>query len=131
MALYANHVRENHRITKARQDIDAAQTIEGCDCIWDVSTIGAGGYTVTVAPLDKSRYNQYETVNAERFQPTMIIKCSADASANNVLVVSSDGAGGTTTHYTFAANYSVTPRYIALRISATKGADGTDIWELA
>lgn len=130
MALYANTARAPKGLTKARQNIDAVQTIEGADCIWNIATAGAS-YDVTVAPLDLSRYNQYQTMGADRVQPEIIIKCSVDTSANNVAIKSSNGAGGTTTHYTFAADYSVTPRYIALRISATLGADGTYLWELA
>lgn len=113
--------------TIARQNITAATTIVGGDCVWNISTIGAGGYAVTVNPIDMSQYNQWR--NSE-LQPVVIIKCAADASANNVTIESSDGAAGTTTHYTFAADYSVTPRYVVLRISATMGADGTYLWEL-
>lgn len=117
-----------HGHTQARADIIAATTIEGNLATWDISTVG-GTYTVTVKEYDTGRRSQYRTdING---QPTVVIKCSSNCSVSNVAVKSSDGAGGTTTHYTFAADYSSTPRYLVLRLSATAGADGTRLWEAA
>lgn len=114
--------------TRNRGAITSAQTIEGNKVIWNCSA-AAAGYNVTVRQYDKTRVNEYD--QDVLVQPVMIIKCSADTSANNVGILTSDGAGGSTTLYTFAADYSVTPRYIALRLSATRGADGSYLWELA
>ena len=124
--LYAIDGKTFHGATQARTDIVEATTAEGNLVTWDISTANAA-YALTIREYDATRYSQYR-VNTN-MQPTIIIKCSVDTSGFNVTVQSSDGAAGTTTHYTFAADYSVTPRFIALRL--TEGADGTLIWELA
>lgn len=125
--LYAGELAKDNDVTIARGAVIAASTIEGNKVVWNITTAGAS-YDLTVAEYDATRTSQYKYVDG---QPVIVIKCSVDCSANNVAVKSSDGAGSTTTHYTFAADYSVTPRYIALRLSATEGADGTRLWELA
>lgn len=117
----------NTRKTIARKNLTATAKIEGTDVIWNISA-AASAFNITVRPYVPTRTSQF-TLNNQ--QPVLVIKCSADCSANNVAVLSSDGAGGTTTHYTFAADYSTTPRYVVLRISATRGADGTFLWQVA
>lgn len=126
--LYAGILASNSGTVRNRAAITSAQTIEGNKVIWNCSS-AAAGYNVTVRQWDKTRRNEYCLDESE--QPVIIIKCSADTSANNVAILTSDGAAGTTTLYTFAADYSVTPRYVALRISATRGADGSYLWEVA
>lgn len=128
MALYAGILASNSGFVRNRGAITAAQTIEGNKVIWNISTAGAS-YDVTVRSYDPTRRNEYD--QDVLGQPVIIIKCSVDTSANNVAVKVSDGAGSTTTIYTFAADYSVTPRYVALRLSATRGADGSYLWESA
>lgn len=128
MALYASILASGTGFVRNRGAIAAAQTIEGNKVIWNISTASAS-YNVTVASYDPTRRSEYDL--DQNGQPVIIIKCSVDTSANNVAVLVSDGAGSTTTIYTFAADYSVTPRYVALRLSATRGANGSYLWESA
>ena len=117
-----------HGDTRATQAVVEATTIYGNKVIWDVSTVGAA-YTVTVGEYDQTDYKNYDVdVNG---QPILVIVCSSDCSVFNVAVKSSDGAGSTTTHATFAADYSTTSRTVVLRLSATLGADGKRLWERA
>jgi len=103
-------------------DIVEATTISGgVNGVWDITTIGAGGYDVLVACYDESRHNDYQN---PPIKPTIVIKCSADASANNVTISNSSGV-----LYTFAADYSVTPGYIVLALSAPTA--GKYVWALA
>lgn len=125
--LYAGELAKENDVTMARAAITAVSTIEGNKVVWNITTVAAA-YDVTVAEYDATRTSQYKYVDG---QPVIVIRCAADCSVQNCSILSSDGAGGTTTHYTFAADYSATPRYIALKLSATEGADGTRIWELA
>jgi hypothetical protein len=127
--LYAYQETKPQGLVKARATaITAAQTVEGNKVTWIVGTpAGQAGYTLTVAEYNKTRTSQY----TDDYQPILVVKCVGDCSSYNVPVVSSDGAGGTTTHYTFAANYTSTPRYLVLRLSATNGADGSLLWEVA
>lgn len=117
-----------HDQTRGRSNVTTTTTVQGNKVIWNISA-AAAAYDVTVEEFDSSRYADYDV--DKNGQPIVVIKCSADCSVNNVGVLSSDGAAGTTTHYTFAADYSVTPRYVALRLSATLGADGKYLWEVA
>lgn len=114
-----------------RVNLTAATTIEGCNVVWNISSAAGGAFDVTVAEYKPSRTAQYNLQPHVVNRPYIIVKCAADCSANNVAVKSSDGAGGTTTHYTFAADYSGTPRYVVLRVASSKAADGTYIWEVA
>lgn len=126
--LYADVLANYNDKTIARSsNITAATTVEGNKVVWVIYS-AAAAYDLTVAEYDSSRVAQYKYLDE---QPTIIIKCVANCSLNNVTVKSSNGAGSTTSHYVFASDYSVTPRYIALRLSATEGADGTRLWELA
>lgn len=127
--LYAGILASNSGTVRNRAAITSAQTIEGNKVIWNCSSAAGGAFDVTVRQYDKTRVNEYD--QDVLGQPVIIIKCSADTSANNVGILTSDGAGGSTTLYTFAADYSVTPRYVALRLSATRGADGSYLWEVA
>lgn len=123
---YAADKATRHGATQARYDITTTTTIEGNLSTWNITT-AAAEYTITVAEYDSTRRSQYRTdING---QPIIVIKCAVDTDTFNVLVVSSDGAGSTTTHMTFDGDYSSTPRYLALRL--TEGADGTYIWEAA
>lgn len=124
---YASDGRVDHGLTKARKNITSVSTIYGSDVVWNISAVAAA-YDVTVGEYDATMYNQYKTIDG---QPCVIIKCAADCSVQNCSILSSDGAAGTTTHYTFAADYSATPRYVVLRLSATMGADGKYLWEVA
>lgn len=125
---YATTDALRHLHTQARSDVVEVTTAEGNLVTWDISTVGAA-YALTIQEYDSSRYAMYKENKHQ--QPTVIIKCTSDCSVFNVTVQSSDGAGGTTTHETFAADYSTNERYTVLRLSATEGADGTLIWELA
>ena len=124
----ANNVQVYNGVTRARSNVTTTTTVQGNKAIWNISA-AAAAYTLTVEEYDSSQYKCYDV--DKDGQPVIIIKCSADCSVNNVAVKSSDGAAGLTTHYTFAADYSSTPRYVALRLSATEGADGTRLWEAA
>jgi hypothetical protein len=124
--LYADALALENDVTMARAAITGVQTVEGNKVIWNITTVAAA-YDVTVAEYDATRAAQYKYLDR---QPTITIRCAADCSVFNVSILSSDGAGGSTTHYTFAADYSATPRYVTLKLSATEGADGTRLWEL-
>ena len=114
---------KNRSVTLA----DEANVILGNNCTWVIGT-QTGSHNLDVLPFDPTNFAEFN--NDER-KPVVVIKCIGDASVNNVVVRTSDGAGGMTTLYTFAADYSGTPRYLALRISATAGADGKFLWEVA
>lgn len=113
---------QNRSVTLA----DANNVIEGGMCTWVIGTQTAN-HNLDIARYDATNYKD----NVAEGKPVIIIKCIGDASGFNVAVRCDDGAAGYTTLYTFAADYSVTPRYIAVRLSATLGADGRRLWELA
>lgn len=134
MALYFSSKYQTHKIdnvfNRSEDLADEASTIEGGACTWVIPTLGATRI-ITVQRYDPTRAAEYLQENGK---PIVVIKCKGDASVNNATIVTSDGAiptAGTTTLYTFAADYSATPRYLVLRVSATSGADGHPLWEVA
>lgn len=133
MAFFKSDTYQTHKIDKvfnrSTSLTDADNTIEGGKCTWVIPTLGASR-TITVLRPDFTRSSQLQQ---EDGKPVIIIKCIGDASVNNAIIVSHNGAitPGTNTLYTFAADYSATPRFIVLRVSATFGADGRPIWEIA
>ena len=97
---------------------DSDNTIEGADVVFVQDTALTGERTVTVRNYDRARYGEYGPgVN----KPVIIIKNAVAANVNNLVI--KDVAGNTL--YTFSADNSVTPAYIALRLKD----DLT--WELA
>ena len=102
--------------------ITTTTTIQGgANGVWNISA-AAGSYDVTVANFDKTHFSDYVTPPNK---PYIIIKCSVDTSANNVAIKNAAGS----TLYTFAADYSVNPRYVVLVLSAP--TTGSFAWALA
>ena len=111
----------NGRRLLITKDITAATTIQGgVNGIWNISAAVAG-FDVLVADYDASHYGDYPTPPTK---PMIVIKCSADCSVQNVTVSNSAGV-----LYTFAADYSVTPRYVVLDLDAPTA--GSNLWKLA
>lgn len=130
MANYQSSYFETHKVDKtfnrSANLADENSSIEGGVCTWIIPTLGASR-TITVLRPDFSRTSEYLLENGK---PIIIIKCVGDASVNTAIISTADGSGSTKTLYTFAADYSATPRYIALRVSTTYGTDGKPVWEL-
>lgn len=105
---------------------DAAATITGNMCTWVIGTQTAT-HNFDIKRFENTDFSEYQPEG----KPVIVIKCIASAAVFNVVIRCDDGAGGYTTLYTFAADYSVTPAYVAVRISDTLGADGRYLWELA
>lgn len=97
---------------------NADATIEGGMCTWVIGTALTAGRTYDVLKFSKGRYAEYPSV--KEIKPHIIIKCAVNTAANNATITS-----GGSTLFTFAADYSVTPAYVVLRLTDT----GT--WELA
>ena len=108
--------------TVQRATITTTTTIEGTGVVWNITT-AAAAYDVTVANYDPNRVSAFDP---DQNPPMVVIKCSVNTGTYNVAIKSDDGAGGTTTHYTFAADYSSTPRYVVLRLQS-----GLNIWQVA
>ena len=86
-----------------------------------------GALNLDVQRYEQTNYKEYP----QEGKPIIVIKSIGNNTGpNTVAVRCDDGAGGFTTLYTFAADYSATPRYIVLRLSATLAADGRRVWEL-
>ena len=98
--------------------ITTANTIEGGEVTWNVTSAAGGAYDLTVANFDSSRWGQYPGV-----KPKIIIRCGADTSANNVTVKNAAGS----TLYTFSSDHSTTAIYILLKLPS----DNSQAWELA
>jgi hypothetical protein len=94
---------------------DADSTIEGDKVVWVLDSAVSGAVAVTVRNYDKSRFGCYRGK-----KPCIVIKSAIDTSANNVTIDDEDG----TTLFTFAADNSATPAYVALTI------DSAGDWEL-
>jgi len=93
----------------------------GVDGVWVIDD-NKVGFTITVENWDLGMYAQWPKQN----KPYIFIKCIADARfGGGIPIVDEDG----TTLYTFAANYSVTPRYIVLTLDTA--AAGYHTWKLA
>ena len=106
---------------------DEANQVTGGMCTWVIGTQTAS-HNLDIQRYEMTNYKEYP----QEGKPIIVIKCIGNATAPNTIPVRcDDGAGGFTTLYTFAADYSVTPRYIVVRLSATLGADGRRLWELA
>lgn len=106
----------------ASYDLTSATTIQGGgNGIWNISA-AAGAYDVTVADYDSSHHGDYVTPPNK---PYIIVKCSADCSANNVTIQKADGVD----LYVFAADYSANPRYVVLTLDSPTA--GKYVWKLA
>jgi hypothetical protein len=125
---YATHKIDN--IFNRSEDLaDENNVIEGGLCTWIIPT-NTAAHNLDVLRYDPTRASEYLQENGK---PIIIVKCIGDASVFNVTLRCDNGAGGMTTLYTFAANYAPAnaPRYVVLRVSATAGADGHPLWEIA
>lgn len=106
----------------ATYDLTTTSTIDGgVDGVWDITT-AAAAWTLTVNHFDEGLYANWPK---GKNKPYIILKCSADTSVFNVTV--DDEAG--TTLYTFAANYSVTARYVVLTLDVA--TNGFHTWKIA
>jgi len=85
-------------------------TIEGDKVVWKLATAVSGAVAVTVRNYDKSRFGCYKGQ-----KPVLVIKSEINTSVNNVTIDDEDG----TTLFTFAADNSSTPAYVALTIDST------------
>jgi hypothetical protein len=102
---------------KQRSSIADDATIEGDDTVW---VLTANDLEVIVRNFTSGRMAEYMGR-----RPMLVIKNTADCSVNNSLIL--DEAGNTL--YTFAADNSVTPAYVALRL--VDGDRNSVAWELA
>lgn len=105
---YSKDYKKNDSETLETPAIIAATSIQGTNVLWDITTVGAGGYTVTVLPFVKEQFADH----FECDKPCLKIRCSADCSANNVII--SYPSNGSTATYTFSTNCSVIPKYLVL-----------------
>lgn len=119
---FRKNVGAHSRVQFQTGDIVEETTIQGgVDGVWDITTVAAA-YDITVADYDRTHFSEYPTPPNK---PYIVIKCSADCSVFNVAVKTVAGV----TLYTFAADYSVTPRYIVLTVACPTA--GTSEWQLA
>lgn len=122
----ANYFSSKYYVNRDKLTLDRSEnlpnanaSIEGGMCTWVVGTALTATRTYTVLNFSKGRYSQYPSV--KEIKPHIMIKCAVDTSVNNAIIA--DAAGSTI--FTFAADYSVTPAYVVLRLSTT------NTWELA
>ena len=90
-------------------------TIEGDRVVWVLDSALSAAQAVTVRNYDKSRFGCYKGK-----KPVLVIKSAINTSTYNATIDDEDG----TTLFTFAADNSSTPAYVALTI------DSTGAWEL-
>ena len=115
---YASFTARDGDESRPEKTISVDTTVEGDRVVWVSDTAGAD---ITVAQYNNGRASEY----IHRNNPLVVIKCTSDSSVTNTLVKSEDG----TTLHTFAADYSTTPAYVALRLVTT--SRNTASWRLA
>lgn len=117
---YASSVYTDNDRSRKQSTISVDTTVEGDKVIWISDTAGAD---ITIAKYDRNRHSEYINIH----NPLIVIKCTSDSSGTNTLVKSEDG----TTIFTFAADYSVTPGYVAIRLVADGADKNTASWRVA
>lgn len=119
MAMYSadRHYRKGTRYLQEVGLPDADTSIDGIGICWTITSARGLGAERTYKALAYSALHD----QGQQEKPVMIIRCFADASANNAVIVDEDG----TELYRFNTDCSATPKYCVLQYGPT------DKWVLA